>query len=156
MLYTPFELAGKRLRNRIVHVSMTTLRAANAGTTPEQIQYYANRARGGAAMIVTEPFTLSPMQDIARKTRAWNDDHLEGLQRLADAVESQDCRLLAQVQDPGRGRHVPGRLSDPIGASTLPDDLSWTVPRALSAAEIRRMVEEFADSTHTRSGPNLP
>ena len=46
LLQTPFELAGRRLRNRIVHVSMTTLRAKNGGTTASQIQYYENRARG--------------------------------------------------------------------------------------------------------------
>ena len=63
LLEQPFTLAGKRLKNRIVHVSMTTLRAANAGVTPGQVQYYENRAKGGAAMVVTEPFTWSKVQD---------------------------------------------------------------------------------------------
>ena len=71
LLESPFELAGKRLRNRIVHASMTTRRAANYSVTPAQIQYYANRARGGAAMVVTEPLTWSAMQDTEGKTRAW-------------------------------------------------------------------------------------
>src|SRR5690606_2043381 len=34
----------------------------------------------------------------------------------------------------------------PIAPSAQPDDLSWGVPRALTAAEIRSMVEEFAQS----------
>jgi dimethylglycine catabolism A len=70
LLEQPFELAGRRLRNRIVHVSMTTLRAANGTTTPAQVQYYENRAKGGAAMVVTEPFTWSRLQDVPTKTRA--------------------------------------------------------------------------------------
>jgi 2,4-dienoyl-CoA reductase-like NADH-dependent reductase (Old Yellow Enzyme family) len=61
-------------------------------------------------------------------------------------VESQDCRLLGQIQDAGRGRHFPGRNPEAVGASALPDDLSWTVPRALSAAEILGLVAEIADS----------
>jgi len=146
VLYTPFELAGKRLRNRIVHASMTTLRAANAGTTPEQIQYYANRARGGAAMIVTEPFTLSAMQDVARKTRAWNDDNLDGLKRMAEAVESQDCRLLAQVQDPGRASHHAGRTVQAMAPSAIPDDLSWSMPRAMTREDIHRFTADVARS----------
>jgi 2,4-dienoyl-CoA reductase-like NADH-dependent reductase (Old Yellow Enzyme family) len=144
VLDAPFVLAGRRLRNRIVHASMTTLAARNFGVTPAQIQYYANRATGGAAMIVTEPLNMAREQDVPHKSRVWNDDNLEGLKRWAEAVESHDCRLLGQIQDPGRARHHGGRHSNAVGPSALPDDLSWTMPRVLAAAEIRSYVEGFA------------
>jgi 2,4-dienoyl-CoA reductase-like NADH-dependent reductase (Old Yellow Enzyme family) len=70
----------------------------------------------------------------------------DGLKRWAEAVEAHDCRLLAQIQDPGRGRHEEGRVQRPIGAASLPDDLSWTVPHALSTSEVERMIAEFARS----------
>jgi len=146
LLEEPFELAGRRLRNRIVHVSMTTLRAANGGVTPGQVQYYENRAKGGAAMVVTEPFTWSRMQDVPTKTRAWNDDNLDALKRFAAAVERHDCRLIAQVQDPGRARHHPGRHLNAMGPSALPDDLSWTMPRPMTVDEIRRFTDDIAQS----------
>lgn len=145
-LLAPFTLAGKRLRNRLVHASMTTLMGENARVTDRLVQYHANRARGGAALIVTEPLSMAPHQNIPYKVRVWNDDNLEGLERWADAVESEDCRLLGQIQDPGRGRHAPGRNPEAVGASALPDDISWTVPHALTAAEIRRMSDDFAQS----------
>lgn len=146
LLEAPFALAGRRLRNRIVHASMTTLRAANAATTQGQIQYYENRARGGAAMVVTEPFTWSAMQDVPHKTRTWRDDSMDGLKRLAEAVERHDCRLLAQIQDPGRARHHAGRHLNAMAPSALPDDLSWTMPRAMSRDEIRRFIDDIAQS----------
>lgn len=146
LLEAPFELAGRRLRNRIVHASMTTLRAANAATTPGQIQYYENRALGGAAMVVTEPFTWSAMQDVPHKTRTWRDDAMDGLKRLAEAVERHDCRLLAQIQDPGRARHHAGRHLNAMAPSALPDDLSWTMPRAMARDEIRRFIDDIAQS----------
>ncbi|MCC6531059.1 MAG: NAD(P)-binding protein [Burkholderiales bacterium] len=142
-LLAPFELAGKRLRNRLVHASMTTLMGQNNRVTERLIQYHANRARGGAALIVTEPLGVAPHQNAPARVRVWNDDNAEGLRRWADAVESQDCRLLAQLQDPGRGRHVPGRNPDAIGACALPDDISWTVPHVLSIDEIRRLLDDF-------------
>jgi dimethylglycine catabolism A len=80
------------------------------------------------------------------RVQVWRQDDADGLRRFADAVESQDCRLLGQIQDAGRGRHFPGRNPEAIGASALPDDLSWTVPRALTAAEIRGLVAEIAES----------
>ena len=145
-LLAPLTLAGKRLRNRLVHASMTTLMGENARVTPRLIQYHANRARGGAALIVTEPLSMAPHQKLANKVRVWNDDNVEGLKRWADAVESHDCRLLGQVQDPGRGRHAPGRNPDAVGASALPDGISWTVPHALTTGEVRRLIEDFAQS----------
>lgn len=145
-LLAPLTLAGKRLKNRLVHASMTTLLGENARVTDRLIQYHANRAKGGAALIVTEPLSMAPHQMLPNKVRVWNDDNVEGLKRWADAVESHDCRLLGQLQDPGRGRHAPGKNPVAVGASYLPDDISWTVPHALSGEEIRAMTASFAES----------
>jgi len=49
-LLTPFELAGKRLRNRVMHASMTKRIGKNTRVTAQQIRYYENRAKGGAAI----------------------------------------------------------------------------------------------------------
>ena len=147
-LLAPITLAGKRLKNRLMHASMTTLLGENTRVTDRLIQYHANRAKGGAAMIVTEPLSMARHQLMPNKVRVWNDDNVEGLKRWADAVESHDCRLLGQVQDPGRGRHAPGKNPAAVGASSLPDDISWTVPHVLSVDEIKHMIDEFADSAH--------
>ncbi len=145
-LFTPFTLAGKPLKNRIVHASMTTRMGDKGRVTERQVNYYANRAIGGAAMIVTEPLSMAKHQRIPYKVVVYDDSELDGLKRWADAVESRDCRLLGQIQDPGRGRHEVGRNPEAVGASALPDDLSGTVPRPMTIAEIRRMNDEFAQS----------
>ena len=145
-LFAPFTLAGKSLKNRIAHASMTTRMGDKGKVTQRQLNYYANRARGGAALIVTEPLSMARHQHIPYKIVAYNDDELDGLRRWADAVESHDCRLLGQIQDPGRGRHEAGRNPEAVGASALPDDLSGTVPRPLTIDEIHRMNDDFAQS----------
>lgn len=146
-LFSPFELGGKRLRNRVVHLAMTTALSRDGQVTERHTQYFANRARGGAAMIVTEPLAMAPHQIVPNKVNARDDGGLDGLRRWAAAVEGEDCRLVAQVQDPGRGRHVAGRTADAVGASALPDDISWTVPRVLASGEIRAMVDGFAQAS---------
>ncbi len=145
-LFTPLELAGKRLRNRIVHPSMTTVTAADGRVTDRLIQYHLNRARGGAAMLVTEPLATAPHQKIPTRVRVWNNHDEDGLKRWAAAVEAEDCRLIGQIQDAGRGRHAPGRNYEAIGASALPDDISWTVPHILSVTEIETLIGHFANS----------
>src|SRR5205085_10218811 len=93
-LFSAYTLAGKHLKNRIVHASMTTRMGEKGRVTQRQLNYYGNRARGGAAMIITEPLSMARHQHIPYKIVAYNDDELDGLKRWADAVEGQDCRLL--------------------------------------------------------------
>ena len=145
-LFTPFELAGKRLRNRITHASMSLLATPAGQVTDRFIQYHANRAAGGAALTVTEPLATMPHQANLPRVQVLRPENADGLKRLAEAVESQDCRLLGQIQDAGRGRHFPGRNPEAVGASALPDDLSWTVPRALSVEEIRGLIARVAEA----------
>ncbi|MEL7028707.1 MAG: FAD-dependent oxidoreductase [Pseudomonadota bacterium] len=147
-LFSPFEIAGIRLRNRVVHASMTTRFVKDGRPGDRFINYHANRARGGAAMIVTEPLAcLSRQQSELRKAQVFNGVGLDGLMRTAAACLAEDCHLLGQIQDPGRGRHEIGRNEAAFGASPLPDDLSWTVPHALETEEIWELTEEFAASS---------
>lgn len=95
--------------------------------------------------MVTEPLAMVQSNRDPKRLRVYDDRELEGLKRLADAVEAADSRLLGQVQDPGRGRHKIGRNAAAIGASALPDDLSWTVPHALTSGEIASLHEQWAE-----------
>ena len=142
-LTSPFSLAGHTLRNRVVHASISTHFAEGARVTDRLVNYYASRASGGAAMIVTEPLGMWQGFDVPGRVRAWNDVNVDGLSRWADTVEAHDCRLLGQIVDRGRGRNTPGRAIDATSASVQPDDLSWSVPRALRIAEIRQLIEEM-------------
>ncbi len=146
VLQSPVTLAGIGLRNRVIHASMTTVLGRDGTVSPALIRYHANRAQGGAAATVTEPLGMAPHQAGLPRPQVWNDDTLDGFRRWAEAVEAQDCRLLGQIQDGGRGFHEGGRNPEAVGPSALPDDLSWTMPRALEADEIARMVEAFAGS----------
>ena len=84
----PFSLAGKRLRNRIVHASISTQFPEGARVTERLVNYHANRARGGVAMIVAEPLGMWHGFDVPARVRVWNDHNLDGLARWAEAVES--------------------------------------------------------------------
>ena len=144
LLFSPYERGRLRLRNRVVHASMSTWRADHGRVTAGLIQYYENRARGGAALIVTEPVASLSSQAMAQRVRVWDEAEEDGLRRWAAAVGGHGCLLLGQLQDSGRGRHERGRNPNAVGASALPDDLSWTVPHALRTDEVECLVEGFA------------
>jgi 2,4-dienoyl-CoA reductase-like NADH-dependent reductase (Old Yellow Enzyme family) len=146
LLLSAWRQGRLNLRNRIVHASMTTRRVIDSRPTDSMIQYYANRAAGGAAAVVTEPLNCARLQTRSHYVRVWNDEFEDDLKRWAAAVEGHDCRLLGQIQDSGRGRHERGRNPRAAGVSALSDDLSWTVPHVLEIGEIRQMVDDFGTS----------
>jgi len=147
-LLSPWRHGRLNLRNRIIHASMTTRRVIDGRPTDSMIQYYANRAEGGAAAVVTEPLNSARIQTRSHYVRVWDDEFEDDLKRWAAAVEAHDCRLLGQIQDSGRGRHERGRNPRAAGVSALADDLSWTVPHALEIGDIRQMIDDFGTSAH--------
>ncbi|MFT7288781.1 MAG: 2,4-dienoyl-CoA reductase-like NADH-dependent reductase (Old Yellow Enzyme family) [Halieaceae bacterium] len=147
-LFSPTLIGGVELRNRIVHAAILTGYVQDGRPTDKLLNYYRSRARGGAAMIVTEPLAMTGHNRSSSRLRVWDDSELDSLKRCAEVVEGEGARLLGQVQDSGRGRHEVGRNEGAVGASALPDDLSWTVPKVLDAGEIRQMIDDWAQSSY--------
>ena len=145
LLFSPLQVGPWCLKNRIVHASMSLRYGAAHGMHPGYHQYYLNRARGGAAMVITDPVAFLPSQGTERLC-AWNDSMTDDLCRFAQAIREQDCHLLAQIQDNGRARRVPGRVSGLRGASAMPDDLFYAMPEELTPPELAAFVEAAADA----------
>ena len=148
-LFTPFELAGKRLRNRIVFPAVLSNFARENRVTPRLVDYYAERAAGGAAMLVTEGLSIHassvPQPNVATVFDAANFD---GFQRLAAAVERHDCRLLGQLWHVGR-QQLWSPVDAPVGVSALPDAYSWSVPHVMTPDEIGVVARAFVDAART-------
>lgn len=145
-LFSPTTIGGIPLRNRLAHASIVTRYVKDGEATETLLNYFGARARGGAGLLVSEPIAMTSVNRVSSRLRAWDDGAFDSLCRLAEVVESADSRLLGQVQDSGRGRHAVGRNDGAVGASALPDDLSWTVPRVLSPGDIHQLIDEWADS----------
>jgi 2,4-dienoyl-CoA reductase-like NADH-dependent reductase (Old Yellow Enzyme family) len=143
-LFEPVTLGSLRLRNRIAHAAVTTRYAEAGRVTARLIAYHAARARGGAALLVTEPMNLLPSQGAPHKVRAHDPANFAGLEAWAAAVRAAGSHLVAQLQDPGRGRLLIGTEVEAIAPSAIADDLSGVLPRALSTGEVEDLVQGFA------------
>lgn len=142
-LHAPIRLQQRTMKNRIAFASVFSGRVRGGEVTDELIDFYLNRAEGGAGLIVTE--ALSAWRGAAPliQARIFDQPNLDGFSRWADAIHAHETLLLGQIQDPGRGDMRPLRKPMAVSASPLPDDLSWTMPRALRADEIVQMTEDF-------------
>ena len=149
MLFTPFKLGRKRLKNRIVFPAVLSIYAQQNRVTDRLIDYYAARAFGGAAMLITEGLAIHP-SSVPQPGIAtvFDPANFEGFQRLAQAVERHDCRLVGQLWHVGR-QALWNPVDAPVGVSSLPDAYSWSVPHVMNAEEIRGIVTAYVDAART-------
>ena len=114
-LFSPFEVAGMRMRNRIVMAPMGTGLPDHEGfVTDETIAYYDRRARGGVGMISLEASLVSPdAYGVGPELRLHDERFVPGLRRLVDAVRAHDVPVGIQLWHPGRQT----LLGEPIAPS---------------------------------------
>lgn len=145
-LFSSLRVGPHELSNRVVHASTSTHYADRGRVTDSLIDYYRNRARGGASMLVSEPMAMLHWQTLPTRPHVLSGINADMLPRWAEAVASAGGLMLGQVQDNGRGFRAGHRNLDAHGASALPDDLSWTVPQVLDTDAVHIMIDEFVRS----------
>ncbi|MER8258167.1 alkene reductase [Streptomyces albidoflavus] len=155
-LFGPVSLGPLRLPNRLVMAPMTRNRATPEGVpTPLMEAYYAERASAG--LIIAEASTPNAQgqtyPDIAAIHRP---EHVEGWRRVNDAVLAAGGRpMFLQLQHGGRVGHPETSGLVPLAPSpvALPEEIHTpggrrpsVVPRAMSPADIRTTVADFAQA----------
>ena len=145
-LFSPIAVGGRALRNRIVHTATVTGLGRDRAVTDRLIAYHAARARGGAAMIVTELMNVHPTSTGAPILVSIHDEaNLGGLTRWAEAVERHGCRLIGQLGHIGR-QQLWGLDSVPRSASSQPEALYWNTAKPFAEDEIPGIVAGYAES----------
>jgi len=161
MLFAKATFGPLQFANRIAIAPMTRCRCDHATAVPNDmvVEYYRQRATAG--LIISEGV---PVSDRARgylgTPALWNEAQAAGWQKVNAAVHAAGSAIFAQLWHCGRlshsGLHADG--SKPAGASTIaaegvnatiiengqPKRVPCEAPQALSVAEIKGVVAEFA------------
>jgi len=159
-LFSPVQLGGLTLPNRIVMAPMTRARSTQPGDVPNAMNaaYYAQRASAG--LIVTEATQISPQgKGYSFTPGIHSEAQVQGWRLVTDAVHEAGGRIFLQLWHVGRMSHPAfhgGAL--PVAPSAVPfEGAIWRVdpatgqggmhacptPRALSRDEIRSIVEDY-------------
>jgi len=140
-LLSPLVLGGVRLPNRAIMGSMHTgLEEAPDGHR-RMAAYYAERARGGAGLIVTGGLSPSPegvqwdgMADFS------TDAEAERHRPITAAVHAEGGLICLQLLHSGRYAHHARSLAP----SALRSPVSPATPRAMTGEEIERTLDDYA------------
>jgi 2,4-dienoyl-CoA reductase-like NADH-dependent reductase (Old Yellow Enzyme family)/thioredoxin reductase len=145
-LFEPINIGTMTLKNRIAMPAMDTNFSTRDGfVTPKLIDYYAERARGGAALIILECTSVDyPRGKVSIGQLSIGDDKcLEGLSRLADAIKKGGAQAAIQLEHGGGVVHSSVAGSPPMGPSETISPLGEPV-KGMSTAEIAEIVELHA------------
>ena len=138
-LFAPLQIGTRTLRNRIALPATLTNYGAGHRVTERWIDFLAERAKGGAGMIITEIVAVDPAALCQASTvTGYESENDDGFKRAADAVEGEGACLIAQLWHPGR-QQLWSPVASPKGISDQPDAYSWTVPHVVTTAELRQV-----------------
>jgi 2,4-dienoyl-CoA reductase-like NADH-dependent reductase (Old Yellow Enzyme family)/thioredoxin reductase len=110
--------------------------------------YYAERAKGGAGLIIVEATAISrggrssPFQLIMYK-----DEVMPSWRSLVDTVHQHGAKIAVEICHCGRQGKSAFTGEQPVGPSAIRlEREGWEVPRELSISEIESLVEQFAEA----------
>lgn len=134
-------MRGPPMRNRFMLSPLTNCQSHGDGTlSDEEYRWLTMRAAGGFGLTMT---CASHVQarglGFPGQLGCWSDDHLPGLARLAEGLHRQGSLAMVQLHHAGirsPREHIDG---PPVG----PSDHAETGARALAAAEVADVIEDF-------------
>jgi 2,4-dienoyl-CoA reductase-like NADH-dependent reductase (Old Yellow Enzyme family) len=158
-LFSPFRMREIELKNRIVVSPMCEYSAKDGHPQAWHLVHLGSRAIGGASLVFTEASAVEERGRIsAADTGIYEDAHIASWRPIAEFIRSHGAVPGMQIAHAGRKASTappwtggkPVSIEDggwqPVAPSALPFDSGYTVPRELSADEIREIVGAFRKS----------
>ncbi|MCG2633522.1 MAG: 12-oxophytodienoate reductase [Gammaproteobacteria bacterium] len=164
-LFTPIQLNGTCLRNRIVMAPMTRSFCGQEGVPGADVAaYYAARAEGGVGLIVTEGVVvnMADARGYGGVPGLANAAQVEGWKEVVTGVHQHDGAIAPQLWHAGRLAHsratgglqpvapsairASGAYMDVADPSTLTGEIPYEVPKALTEAEIEAIIQQFGEA----------
>ena len=140
-LFTPLDVGHVTLPNRILMGSMHLGLEEVPGGFERMAAFYAERARGGVALMVTGGIAPNsagrPMEHGAMMTSA---EDVRQHRIVTDAVHREGSRIVLQILHFGRyAKHA-----DLVAPSPIRAPINSLTPRELSAAEVEQTIDDYA------------
>jgi 2,4-dienoyl-CoA reductase (NADPH2) len=139
-LLAPLDLGFVKLRNRVLMGSMHTGLEDHARDYGKLAAYFAERARGGAGLIVTggiAPNLVGSLAPFASKlSRPWE---IGRHRRVTGAVHAEGGHICMQILHAGRYAYHPFSVS----ATSLKSPITPFKPRALSERGVEKQIDDF-------------
>jgi 2,4-dienoyl-CoA reductase-like NADH-dependent reductase (Old Yellow Enzyme family)/thioredoxin reductase len=148
LIAQPGRMGPLRLRNRIIMGPMGTNFGTTDGLSTERDKfYYGERARGGAAMIITEAMVITAgARNHTNSMCLFHDRYIPGLKGMVHAIHQGGALAVGQINHRGAmlKRSVWGM--EPVSASDWHNPNTGEPARGLTLPEIEAIQQAYLDS----------
>ena len=153
-LFTPIRIGQTTIPNRIVFAAHLTNLAEDNLPGPRLIAYYAERAKGGCGLIITEEQSVHPSDWAYQKLiHGFDPRVIPTYRRMTRAVHEHGTRMFAQINHNGMQASSIYSRRPVLGPSPLPDPIHREMCKELEQEEIAEIVRGFAlVARHVREG----
>ncbi|MBL6855400.1 MAG: bifunctional salicylyl-CoA 5-hydroxylase/oxidoreductase [Rhodobacteraceae bacterium] len=159
-MFAPFKLRDMKLSNRIVVSPMAQYKAKDGCPTEWHFVHYAERAKGGAALVYTEMTCISPEGRITPGCPGlYAPEHENQWQKLTKFIhEETSAKICCQIGHSGRkGSTQLGweKMDAPLkennwptlSASPVPWSSENPIPKELDESDMKLVIENFVSAT---------
>ncbi len=148
MLQQPGRIGPLRLKNRVVMAPMGTNYSTTDGlSTQRDRQYYAERAKGGLAMIMTEAMVVTEhARPHNNSLCVYHDRFIPGLASIVEAIKEHDCHVFGQLNHRGALLRRSVLNMEPVGPSPWHNPNTGDVVRPLAVPEIIEIQKLFVEA----------
>lgn len=147
LLFEPIYINTTEIKNRILMPAMHLMMGSNYHVSEQMIDFYAERAKGGAGMIVVGCATINDVAGgMLNMIGAHRDEYIPGLARLAATIKKFGARCAVQLNHCGANAVsslIGGK--QPVAPSDVPG-LSGEDPRPLTKDEIAQTIRDFGSA----------
>ena len=159
-LFSPIELRGLRLPNRIVVSPMCQYMSVDGSASDWHLMHLGQFAMGAGGLVITEATHVSAIGRISKRCLGlYSDENESTIKRVVDFCRKHGVTKLGiQLAHAGRkgSAHTPfegGKALAPdegawttVAPSALPYGPGWHVPHALTKDGLREVKQQFVDA----------
>lgn len=141
-LFQPLDLGFTTLKNRIFMASMHVRFELMDRPIERAAAFYAERARGGTALLVTGGYGPNRDGVIEEGADCLNStDQVDEESKIPAAVHEAGGKIVLQILHAGRY----AKVARPVGASSLPSPINPREIHALSTEEVEQTIQDYVN-----------
>lgn len=147
-LFQMGKIGSLYLKNRIIMAPLgSRLTTENGAVTEDMIEFYSQRARGGAGAITIEAMGIDYPLAVGKPNhvRFNSEAYVPGHAKLVEKIHECGAKAIAMLWHAGINKGpLEGQM--PVGPSAILNPNTGLVPRELTTQEVKDLVQMFADA----------
>ena len=146
-LFEKGKIGDLEIKNRIVMAPMGGTYLANMGfdVSERQLDYYAERARGGVGLIITEAVYVTEKRALPIRLLLSSARYIAGMYDLTRTVHKYGAKIAVQLSA-GHGPEIHYPETELVAASPV-RSFGGAMARSLDKGEVEELVQNFGDAS---------